>query len=59
MTKAADGVFSAKLDSIDQGVNGISIDSVAQQGSSIKFAAKALGLALPKGLLLRADELIE
>ena len=40
ITKAADGTFSAKMDSIDQGANDLALDSIVLENKTVRFEAK-------------------
>lgn len=42
--KSADG-FTAKMDSPDQGAKDLAIDSIRQEGSSVRFEAKTYGMS--------------
>ena len=45
VTKDSTGALSAKLDSIDQGANNLQMNSISQQGNSVHFEAKEMGLS--------------
>ena len=45
VTKDQAGTLTAKLDSVDQGAHDLKIDTITQQGYSVRFEAKDLGLS--------------
>src|SRR5688572_13828121 len=49
--------FTAKFDSVDQGVTDLIIDSVIQQGKSIRFSAPKLGLSYEGTLSDKGDDI--
>ena len=42
-TKKADGSITATLDSLDQGVNGLPVNSIARTGDTVKMEVKTVG----------------
>jgi pimeloyl-ACP methyl ester carboxylesterase len=57
VTKNADGTFSAKFDSPDQGANNLPLDSIAQQAKTVTFAGKDYGLSYEGTLNEAGDEI--
>jgi pimeloyl-ACP methyl ester carboxylesterase len=45
VSKAPDGSFKATLDSLDQGVYGIEVTSLAQKGSTLQFTVSSVGVS--------------
>jgi len=57
VSKAADGSFTAKFDSIDQGANDLEIDTITQQGNTVRFEAKKYGMSYEGMLDEKGDEI--
>jgi uncharacterized protein len=57
VSKSADGTFTAKLDSIDQGQNDLPIDAISQKDNSVQFDAKKMGLTFEGTLNEKGDEI--
>ncbi|HEX9929922.1 MAG TPA: alpha/beta hydrolase [Pyrinomonadaceae bacterium] len=57
VSKNADGTFSAKFDSPDQGANNLPLDSISQQEKTIRFVGKNYGLSYEGTLGEAGDEI--
>jgi pimeloyl-ACP methyl ester carboxylesterase len=57
VSKNADGTFSAKFDSPDQGANNLPLDSISQQEKTIRFEGKNYGLSYEGALGESGDEI--
>ena len=57
VSKAADGSYSAKFDSIDQGATDLSIDTITQKDKTVRFEAKQYGLSYEGTLNEKGDEI--
>src|SRR5688572_26430897 len=55
--KSANG-YTAKLDSLDQGVTDLPIDSIVLDGSKLTFSAARLGLSYEGALNAAGDEIL-
>jgi pimeloyl-ACP methyl ester carboxylesterase len=57
VSKAADGSFAAKFDSIDQGVTDLDIDTITFQDKTVRFEAKRFGESYEGTLNEKGDEI--
>lgn len=57
VAKDADGALAASLDSLDQGVNNLKIDAIAQQEKAVRFESKGLGAVFEGNLNEKGDEI--
>lgn len=57
VSKNANGMIAAKLDSIDQGANDLEIDSIVQQNKSVRFGAQKYGMSYEGTLNEKGDEI--
>ncbi len=57
VSKKANGMIAAKLDSIDQGANDLEIDSIVQQNKSVRFGAQKYGMSYEGTLNEKGDEI--
>ncbi len=57
ISKNADGLLTAKFDSIDQGVNDLAVDAITQQDKTIRFEAKQYGFNYEGTLNEKGDKI--
>ena len=57
VSKAADGTFSAKFDSPDQGATDLPVDAIAQKEKTVSFSAAKYGINYEGTLNEKGDEI--